>query len=138
MLHAANVFSIKWGLNFNKKKSQVLIVGQRISNKQWQLGNHFITETTSYKYLGQIINRQLKDSEHIDTYIMEKSKKAYLRYTLAKHMSINRVHFGGTLWQKAILPSISHASGVWFESTGKSRKNISSVQHKIAKAILNL
>ena len=53
-------------------------------------------------------------------------------------MSISRVHFGGTLWQKAILPSISHASGVWFNNTEESRRNISTVQHKIAKAILYL
>ena len=35
MLNVAHMFGTKWGLKFNEKKSQVLIIGKRISNKMW-------------------------------------------------------------------------------------------------------
>ena len=65
MLNVAHMFGTKWGLKFNEKKSQVLIIGKRISNKTWviSLGDMNISETKTYKYLGIIINRQLTDTE---------------------------------------------------------------------------
>jgi hypothetical protein len=121
MLTIAETFSKKWGLLFNSKKSQVLIIGKRLSDKQWPLGNLLLAETKTYKYLGVIINRHLKDSDHIISHLTEKAKKleSYIRYTLARHMDIKRITFGDTLWQKAILPSLSHAAGVWFNDTKK-------------------
>ena len=53
-------------------------------------------------------------------------------------MDIKRVTFGNTLWQKAILPSLSHAAGIWFSDTLTSRKNLMSFQYKCAKAVLKL
>jgi hypothetical protein len=61
-----------------------------------------------------------------------------MRYTLAKHSDINRVHFGNNLWHKAILPSIAHASGVWFNNTMKSTNELISAQYRLAKAVLKV
>jgi len=140
MLQVADTYSRKWGLRFNSKKSQILVVGKRITDKQWPLGDMMLKETNSYKYLGVIINRRLNDSDHINVHLAEKAKKlqAYLRYTLSSHMDINRVTFGNTLWHKALLPSLSHACGIWFNDTLTTRKNIMSFQYKCAKAVLKL
>ena len=99
-----------------------------------------LSETNTYKYLGVIINRRLSDSDHVKQHLAEKVKKleSYLRYTLANHMNIERVKFGNTLWHKALLPSIAHAAGVWFNDTESARKNLNSFQYKCAKAVMQL
>ena len=140
MLNVANVFAKNWNLTFNDKKSQVLIIGKRLSEKQWYIGEMTIKETKYYKYLGIIINRQLKDNDHFTVHIESKAKKlnSYVRYTLANHLDINRVQFGNAMWHNAVLPSLTHASAVWFESTKKSANKLKSIQYQLAKAVLKL
>ena len=88
------------GLRFNDRKSQVLIVGKVWEKRQWSLGEKSIHETKAYRYQGAIINRQLQDSEHINDHLATKAKKidSDIRFTLAKHMDINRIHFCDTVW----------------------------------------
>ena len=58
MLDIAADFSRNWQLNFNHAKSNVLIAGKKINrNKLWKLGDNYISEVDSYKYLGVNINR---------------------------------------------------------------------------------
>ena len=140
MLDIANTFAVKWNFLFNDKKSKILITGQRISNKKWQIGNKLLDETANYKYLGVIINRQIKDNNHILDLISSKCSKleSYTRYTLSKHSDINRVDFGNSLWHSAILPSLAHTSGTWFDDTATTREKLLSSQYKCAKAVLRL
>ena len=140
MLNIAGAFGEKWGLKFNNKKSQVMIIGKRWSDKQWHLGGLTISEAKCYKYLGVMINRHLTDTNHINDHLKVKADKlqSYLRFTLARHYDINRFQFGDSLWRKAILPSLAHASGIWFDNTATSRKNIRSFQYKMAKAVLKI
>ena len=139
MLNIAATFASNWCLKFNSKKSQIMTIGKKKSEQIWHLGNLDIYETHEYKYLGVIINKQMSDTNHL-SYIRKKMKKLenYVRYTLAKHKDINRVNFGDNLWRKAILPSINHASGIWFSSSRKSQEELSSHQYSIAKAILKI
>ena len=140
MLKMADAFSLKWNLRFNKKKSQILVVGKRMSDRKWPLGDMLLGETKTYKYLGVIINRRLTDSDHVKSHLSEKAKKleAYIRYILANNMNIRRISFGNTLWHKAVLPGLSHAAGIWFNDTKSAKDSISSSQYKCAKAVLQL
>ena len=140
MLDKADEFAKKWGLKFNSKKSQVLVVGKKWSDRSWPLGENSLKETKVYKYLGVLINRRLKDNSHVSDHIVSKAKKleAYIRYTLANHSDINRVNFGSTLWHKATLPGLSHAAGIWFNDTKTSTNSLLSSQYKCAKAVLKL
>jgi hypothetical protein len=140
MLGTANSFSQKWGLRFNCKKSQIMVIGRRMSSKLWPLGSMMLPETKNYKYLGVIINSNLSDTDHINSHLAKKAKKlqGYLRYTLSGHMDINRVNFGNTLWQKAVLPSLSHGTAVWFNNSISTRKNLQSFQYNCARAVLKL
>ena len=140
MLNTTDCFAKKWGLAFNDTKSQVLVIGAKFNNKQWSLGEKSIKETRFYKYLGIIIDRHLKDSVHINDYIAKKAKnlESYTRFTLAKHMDVNRVHFGNTIWQSAVQPSLLHASGVWFNKSKQSTNKLKSLQYKMAKAVLKI
>ena len=103
--------SRKWGLRLNDRNSQVLIIGRVWKDRQWFLGGKTINETKAYKYLCTIINRQSKDSEHINDHLATKAKK--LIYALhAKHMDINRIHFGDTIWRTALQPITCSWGGV--------------------------
>ena len=66
------------GAKYNKKKSQVLIVGKRCTEKQWILDDDFIGETNTYKYLGVIMSRQLKDNNHVNDHLSTKVNKTQI------------------------------------------------------------
>ncbi len=140
MLNIADKFANKWGLKFNEKKSKIMVIGKRRSEKEWPLGGNLLKETDTYKYLGVIINRNLTDTNHIKGHLDNKASKgaAYTRFTLTRHSDINRIDFGNTLWNNAVLPSLSHACGIWFTNTKISRSILHSAQYKCAKAVLKL
>lgn len=140
MLASADEFANKWNLSFNDRKSKILIIGKRLSSKQWKLGNKSLVETNSYKYLGILINRRVKDNTHIQECVHSKATKqsSYIRYNLANHSDINRVAFGNTLWTKVVIPSLAHAAGVWFNETAQSQTTLQSAQYKCAKSVLKL
>ena len=46
LLQTANSFAKMWGMQFSEKKSQILITGKWISNKQWQIVELNLAEIT--------------------------------------------------------------------------------------------
>ena len=88
----------------------------------------------------KLMKSHLKNNNHICAHIGSKTIKleSYISYTLANHPYINRVEFGNTLWQNAILPSLGHAAGVWVGDTKTSRKVLLSYQYRCGKAVLKL
>ena len=67
----------------------MIIVGKRVKNRQWYIGNKAINETKSYKYLGTIINWELKDSGHINDHLFHyKSQKNLNRMCVLPSQSI--------------------------------------------------
>ena len=66
MLDLAATFANKWKLSFNHEKSNVLIVGRRMDAlRMWRLGDSYISEVNTYKYLGVTFSRNLSDHNHI-------------------------------------------------------------------------
>ena len=140
MLNICDSFAQKWNLKYNEKKSKAMVIGQKFRNEQWQLGDKTISSIKNYKYLGVIITCSLKDTSHINQHLETKfsNLQSYIRFTLSKHMDIKRTYFGNTIWHKAVLPSLAHASGTWFSSSLTAQRKISSIQYKLAKAVLKL
>ena len=72
LLNITARFASKWNLQFNLKKSKVMVIGKKIYKpKRWDLGNYQIEETNVYKYLGVYFSRSLKFTYHIETFIKE-------------------------------------------------------------------
>ena len=140
MLSVADIFAKKWGMKYNAKKSQILITGKKWSNKLWPLGENMLEESKKYKYLGYIFNRHITDTDHILDNLAQKAIRlvSHTRHVLSKHMDINRINFGNSIWNKAIVPSLSHAGGIWFNNTKGSIRCLKSLQYKCAKAVLKL
>ena len=80
----------------------------------WQLGDNFISEIESYKYLGVHISRNLTDHCHINE-VLKKGNRliAYIKSIIDNFDDFNRVYYGDVLWRLIALPSINYASAVW-------------------------
>ena len=122
MLNVSDAFASKWNMTFNNEKSKVMVIGKRINyDKKWNLGNFYITECKSYKYLGIVFSQSLNDSHHIKTHLKDKAGRlrAYMCSILSSHDNINRVNFGNNIWKNVILPSISHGCSFWLKTLRK-------------------
>ena len=115
-----------------------MIIEKRKSHKMQALSDTILSETNTYKYLGTIINRQLKDTNHIGTHLSEKLKKteSYVRYTRSHHLDIKQITFGNILWEKVVLPS--YPVTCWFSEMTTSRKQLLSFKYNCTKAVLRL
>ena len=56
LLNITNTFAEGWNLKLNSDKSQVMVIGKRVSDKNWHIGNHVLKETNEYKYLGVFLS----------------------------------------------------------------------------------
>ena len=89
-----------------------MIIGKRIDkHKLWKLGDHFISEVDSYKYLGIHISRNLSDRIHSENVIKKGNRLiAYIKSIIDNCENFNRVYYGNILWKTIALPSIDYAS----------------------------
>lgn len=138
MLDLAAQFSRDWRLNFNHSKSNVLVVGQRINgDKKWKLGNDYISEVNTYKYLGVHISRTLSDHHHVDEVIKKGNRLiAYVKSIISNFDNFNRVYYGDILWRTIALPSINYASSVWMTNSKRDLNRLEGLQMQMARYIL--
>ena len=137
MLNIAAEFSHKWRLNFNHDKSNILITGKRINNhKLWQLGDDYISEVNTYKYLGVHISRNLSDHMHLNETIKKGNRLiGYIKSIINSQDDFNRVYYGDVLWRSVALPTINYAFGVSSYSAS-DYKLLDNLQLQMARAIL--
>ena len=140
MLNIVDNFGKRWSLSFSEKKSKVMITGQRINKtKIWKLGHLNLSEVYEYKYLGVYFSRSLKDNRHISNLKTKFTKlNGYIASILSKHMDINRMEFGSSLWHNVVMPSLTYGCGVWFNGTASDKQLLSSMQYNCARQILKL
>ena len=64
--------------------------------------------------MGVIINRTLKDNDHINLHLAEKINKfeSHIRYTVANNLDINVQHSVTLCGKKVTLPALSHGAGM--------------------------
>ena len=104
MLNIATIFAKEWKLNFNFDKSNILIIGKRINkDKQWKMGDSYIVEAESYKYLGVIISRNLNDHKQFES-VLKKGNRliAYIKSVINNFDNFSRVYYGDILWRTIV------------------------------------
>ena len=68
ILKRINEFAIKHKLKWGREKCEVMRIGKhREQQNEWKLGEMTIDECTSYKYLGDIISNDGKNTKNIET-----------------------------------------------------------------------
>ena len=137
MLDIAADFSRNWQLNFNHAKSNVLIAGKKINrNKLWKLGDNYISEVDSYKYLGVNINRNMSDHTHVNDLICKGNRLiGYIKSIINGHDDFNRVYYGDILWRTLALPALNYACAISTYSASDYKK-LEKLQIQMARAIL--
>jgi hypothetical protein len=126
-------------INFNPKKSKILITGKKINKEgTWKLGNEPIEETGEYKYLGYFINRSLKSNFHVNSFLKEKADKQLncLIRLLGEHSDFNRINFGESLWNSVMRPSLTHVCAVWMPLSKTCKQALESWQYRAAKIVI--
>ena len=140
MLDIASSFAHMWRLTFNLDKSNVMTIGKRANpNNVWKLGNGFIKETNSYKYLGIHINYNLSDHFHINE-VLRKGHRiiAYIKSIIDNQDDFNRVYFGDLLWRTIGLPTINYACSTWICGSQADVNKLENLQYQMARYILKI
>ena len=102
------------------------------------MGNEYISEVDSYKYLGvNNISRNLTDHCHIEEVIKKGNRLiAYVKSVINNFDDFNRVYYGDILWKTIALPSINYASAVWIPGSQADIDRLESLQLQMARYIL--
>ena len=138
MLELATLFAKEWKLNFNFDKSNILVIGKRTNKeKHWKLGDSYITEAESYKYLGVIISRNLNDHMQFEN-VLKKGNRltAYIKSVIDNFDNFSRVYYGDILWRTIALPSINFGSDVWCSVSKSDIDKLERLQLQMARYIL--
>ena len=53
-------YLMRWRMNFNSRKSKIMVVGKRVGGTSWKIGEEIMMEEVEeYKYLGVWFDRKL-------------------------------------------------------------------------------
>ena len=124
-LNKVNTFAIKHKLKWGQHKCNVMRTGKhKDGTKEWNLGNMKIQETTNYKYLGDILTGDGKNTENI------KSRKNKLQAstasisTIATSEILHRIETSVLLelHEKINIPSLLSNSESWILNKGDQRE----------------
>lgn len=120
-------------LEVNVSKTKVMVVG-KANKAQVKLGGQKVEVVKVYKYLGLMLSRDLKWTEHV-SYIVDKVKRRMAQsYRLLSNKDLvpsTRLH----LYSSLILPVMSYGAGLW-HLTDHQLRQLESLHLKALKAIL--
>ena len=101
-----------WAVSVNFKKSAVMIItGKRATPVvDVHLGDSIITQTSSHKHLGVVINSKLSWNDHV-TYVLGKvSRKLGLLCRLRRRLPLLVLR---SLYMTCVRPTLDYAGAVW-------------------------
>jgi hypothetical protein len=132
----------KW-LNYNKlklniEKSKFMVITNKKIHKNdidLKIGNQRIERVCQMKYLGVVLDDELKMDEHID-YVNKKMGKKYgfmnrISKKLSRHSKI-------LLYKSTIATHIEYCSTILFLATDEQIKRLQKTQNKIMRLILRV
>ena len=138
MIDVLNEFCLKWGLQVNMSKTQIMVFrrgGEIKRYEKWYFRGKEITVVSSYKYLGILFSSQLSWNKAVYTLSMQ-AKKALAMFTKYS------IKCGGfptnvalQLFDKTIVPILLYASEIWGFRVYKA---VEDVQIQFCKTLLGL
>lgn len=124
----------KWLMSLNTSKCKIMSVSRKtsISTFSYKIKNSEVSRTTSYKYLGVIIDSKLSWSSHITSICSKASKTlGYLRRNL--HYSTSSVR--KIAYLTFVRPQLEYASPVWSPYQHYLIQMIEAIQNRAARFI---
>ena len=114
ILNITNQVANKYHLEFGPEKSKVMVFNNK-TPIQLKLGDHVLEETTSYKYLGEVINNK----NTLDDQIKEMNRKAEAALqtilSIAGDQALRNIQMK-TIWklvETCIVPVITYGGETW-------------------------
>ncbi|CAH1776829.1 unnamed protein product, partial [Owenia fusiformis] len=102
-------------------------------------GDLKLSEVHSYKYLGYIFHKNLRDNDHMnETALKAKKLNGYIKYTLNRHMNVKRIDFGNQLYKSKLLSSVLHSCAIWASDNKSYETRLKSMQYNAGRAIFDI
>jgi len=130
-------WSIENGMSFNTRKSSKISFGSRCERYcfQYNLGGTVLAETDKIKYLGIIIQNNLKWDQHIDVTIAKASRiLGLIKHTIPDAPTEIKKLAYKTLCR----PILEYGSDVWDPYVGEQIYKLEMLQNKAVRFIFNI
>ena len=122
-------------VNVDKCKFIIFSYGRKLTLPPLVLGDGFIMETDSYKFLGIILDKKLNFKNHLVLLKSKISKTVGLLYKLNKFLPETILK---SLYQTLVQPYLTYGIEAWFSAPNCLTDKIFVLQKKSIRAILNL
>ena len=116
MLNIVAKWCGKWSMQINDKKTQVLHARNHQrprSSFQFKCGKSLLDYTSSYKYLGYIIDEHLNETKNVETLTASASRSFGRMHSIFKQIRNMGVKSYETLYNSYDDPIMNYVSGVW-------------------------
>jgi hypothetical protein len=134
-IDAVHEWSNVWKMPFNAKKCQVICFGNKSTKTTYTLGDSSLDWVDCIKYLGIIIQSDLKFSAHIT----EKCSKANKILGGIKHIMYGAPREAKMLAYSSLCrPILEYADAVWDPHTKLAIHKVEMIQNKAIRFIKNL
>lgn len=132
MLHA---WSLKWQLNFNPQKCQLLRLGKVDITFNYTIGNSRIQECNEAKDLGVLVQKSLKPDLHIHQIAAKATKVAF---TIKRTMNAVSKFSGKLLFTALVRPIMEYGAAAWCPMTAANSAVLEKVQRRYTKHLPGL
>ena len=134
-INAVYEWSLKWKMPFNEKKCQAINFGSRTPTSHYKLGTSCLEWVKHTKYLGVIIQSDLKFDQHINDKCLKSRKLLggikHLMYDAPKEAKL-------LAYTSLCRPILEYADVVWDPSAKSKIQDIELVQNSAVRFISNL
>lgn len=134
-IDAVHRWSVEWKMQFNESKCHMIAFGNQEFKPQYKLGDTSMIWASSTKYLGVIMQSDLKFDQHIKL----KRDKAMRTLGSIKHILHAAPKKSRLLAYTSLCrPILEYADSVWDPTLVKDIESIEMVQHRAVRFISNL
>lgn len=138
MVTVVHEFCVKWRIEVNTKKSQVMVVnsGAQHTEHKWAFGETQLEVVSQYKYLGIVFSSDLTWSHHVEKVVSQgRANLTRLRILLSRKEIPADLKL--TIWGAVAGSALMYGAETW--STNSSQTNaLESIQHQAGVRILRV
>ena len=125
----------KISLNYDKTKFIIFSYRKNFSIPNLKFGNYFIFNTNKIKFLGLLIDKNLKFENHVDLINSKIARGNGIIYKLNKYLPQDILR---TLYFTLIHPHITYGIEVWYGSSDSIKNKVQVLQKKSVRAMSSL
>ena len=134
-LNALGLWAKQWGMSFNINKSKIIAFNSRNEVPPYTMDGTVLEYVPSTKYLGVVLQENLKFDEHIHNKTQDARKQLGM-VKRALYWAPEKARLTG--YKSLCLPHLEYAAAAWDPSTKKDIDEIENVQDSATRFIANI